>query len=427
MNFHKLIYSRKNYLLFFLYIVYIIAVLKQFYTLLLFHYPKEGWAISEWLINYRGGFTRRGLAGEFLLRLYNAFGLNPYTLILSFCIAAYAILTIYFIRNFIRKGYSLFLLPFVFFLGNPLSNVFMVRKDVIMALFFIGIVYLAIKRSKFSVLGLNILMVLALLVHEAIAFFCIPILVLLLMSEGQRGIKSFSLSLLKLAPSIILFILLISIKVSTGDTSAIWHSWQKVPFPYQNAAAITPQSAVNALSTTLGDGLSYLKHTLTDSYNGVPAMLAWIIAISLCYIIIINSSHIYIAWVKTEKHNNFNTERISAILLFQLCSVIPLFIIGCDFGRWIFYWIVSSFVIYLMLPSKRFTDLFPAFFIKASAKLAAWVDLRFKGGTLLASVLPFLVGFPMLTSGPSWHMDMEDFYKVTAIVVIYKFIAALVL
>lgn len=35
----------------------------------------EGWAISDWLINYEGGFVRRGLVGQMLFEMYQV---KPY-------------------------------------------------------------------------------------------------------------------------------------------------------------------------------------------------------------------------------------------------------------------------------------------------------------------------------------------------------------
>ena len=41
----------------------------------------NSWVFNEWLINYRGGFVRRGLSGEILFNL-SKFGLNHKYLIL---------------------------------------------------------------------------------------------------------------------------------------------------------------------------------------------------------------------------------------------------------------------------------------------------------------------------------------------------------
>ena len=39
-------------------------------------YPTD-WTTSEWLINYHGGFVRRGLVGELLLQINKFININP--------------------------------------------------------------------------------------------------------------------------------------------------------------------------------------------------------------------------------------------------------------------------------------------------------------------------------------------------------------
>jgi hypothetical protein len=64
----------------------IVAVLLREYYLSISSFPKlepevslyETFGISDWLINYQGGFLRRGLAGEVLWRLYQ---LHPYNVV----------------------------------------------------------------------------------------------------------------------------------------------------------------------------------------------------------------------------------------------------------------------------------------------------------------------------------------------------------
>ena len=49
------------------------------------------WTISEWLINYQGGFTRRGLIGEIIFQLSKIFSLTIRELILIFQLTTYLI------------------------------------------------------------------------------------------------------------------------------------------------------------------------------------------------------------------------------------------------------------------------------------------------------------------------------------------------
>ena len=47
--------------------IYLISLffLATFYFFQKYNNPVE-WTISEWLVNYQGGFTRRGFLGEFI-------------------------------------------------------------------------------------------------------------------------------------------------------------------------------------------------------------------------------------------------------------------------------------------------------------------------------------------------------------------------
>ena len=49
------------------------------------------WTISEWLINYQGGFTRRGLLGELIFKFSNTVGITLREAILTFQILTYII------------------------------------------------------------------------------------------------------------------------------------------------------------------------------------------------------------------------------------------------------------------------------------------------------------------------------------------------
>ena len=62
-------YTIKNKLL--LFIVFLISY--SIFYLYLKHDEGLDWSISEWLINYKGGFTRRGLGGEINIFLLISF------------------------------------------------------------------------------------------------------------------------------------------------------------------------------------------------------------------------------------------------------------------------------------------------------------------------------------------------------------------
>ena len=64
-------YTIKNSFLLFIFFL----VFYSIFYLYLKHDVGNDWSISEWLINYQGGFTRRGLGGEINIFLADFFSL----------------------------------------------------------------------------------------------------------------------------------------------------------------------------------------------------------------------------------------------------------------------------------------------------------------------------------------------------------------
>ena len=60
------------------------------------------WTISEWLINYQGGFTRRGLIGEIVFQFSKIFSTTLRETILIFQIISYLVYFI-FLYKFIKN------------------------------------------------------------------------------------------------------------------------------------------------------------------------------------------------------------------------------------------------------------------------------------------------------------------------------------
>ena len=61
---------RNSFLLFIIFLIFY-----SIFYLYWKHNVGNDWSISEWLINYQGGFTRRGLGGEINIFLANFFSL----------------------------------------------------------------------------------------------------------------------------------------------------------------------------------------------------------------------------------------------------------------------------------------------------------------------------------------------------------------
>ena len=88
--------------------IYLIILLAfSYFFLFTKHQVGNDSTISEWLINYEGGFTKRGLIGQIAIEISRFFNLNLRMSIFfmqSFACTAYFILLFNLLKNFQRKS-----------------------------------------------------------------------------------------------------------------------------------------------------------------------------------------------------------------------------------------------------------------------------------------------------------------------------------
>ncbi|MCX6272644.1 MAG: hypothetical protein NTU44_15780 [Bacteroidetes bacterium] len=418
--------SKQNCLSIF-YIIFTVSLLYKFYKDILKGYSKESWQITEFLINYQGGFVRRGLFGEVLYKLHQYLSLNPYYTILFLCGLFYIILILFFARSFIKYSYPIFILPFVFFIGNPIINDFWVRKDVLLVLIFILIVYFSNKQSKINLIIINTLLIGGILIHESIFFVCAPILFLILVNKHNKkkhGIKkrykANFVILLGLLPSLLAFISVIFCKGSYGISNAIWNSWKPIAFPISDFSQ-TPPAAIDGLTLSLQKGLSLpIKYTFPFFDNMIYAPIAWMFILIVIYFILTNVDQLNVKIFKYNPQKYFNKYNLSNILTLQFISIIPLFILGSDYARWIFYWTSTSFACILLIPESVLAEIFPKWISSCSFLINTFLDsmlVKSKGFVVLLSLF---IGIPQYTWNLSTYMGSN------AIVIVMRFISSVI-
>lgn len=410
----KAIVSKKPLLQAYLWLL--IAVLAYTFIMSLFKgYTQDSWSITEFLINYQGGFVRRGLLGECLLQLYRNVGIHPYILIVGGSAIAYLILVIFFIKGFRTKGYPLFILPFSFFLGNPIVNDFWVRKDVLMVLIFIVVLYFANKESKRSLLFVNLFFILGLLITENIGFFCFPILFLVLTDRNRKemprfNVRSMLLSIMQLIPSVLVFLSVLFFKGTKEVAVKIWNSWETVPFPYPPINNVEIPAAIGGISWSIKEGLGMFLNTLRNFSDSIYAPMAWIVILAVLYFLLTNVNSMQIWRNKHQTYPAFDKTVLSNVLLLQLLSVLPLFFVGWDYGRWVFFWVTSSFALMVLTPEYRLARLFPTFISNWNRKLNAFMNGVFSKSTSFLWMLCLLVGVPLYSWKLSYFVETTSVF-----------------
>ena len=303
------------------------------------YFGHEDYGITEWLINYQGGFIRRGLPGEILFTIWNKFGLKANILAILLSAFFYIFLLIYLIIK-TKDKFPIELIISSVLMGMPIFSQWFVRKDIL------GIIFLIIclkifdlKLNKFySFVTINLVGILALLSHEAFFFYALMQLIFFNYSQKVQKKKykfyiNFTSSVIFFLPSIMIFIFIL---YKTGNPEVgriINDSWRNLWILIEpnhccvDQVSATFKSLELSLKNEINHNPAYWRHSYL---NG----LVWILIIFLCYYFLISFKYI--------KDANF-----SNILLFQFLCIFPLFVVGVDWGRWIFYWTTSSVIFYL--------------------------------------------------------------------------------
>ena len=83
----------------FLYLVVLSCLIFQVSKFYSFYSQYSAWQYMDWVINYQGGFVRRGLIGEFLFQIHSMFNINLDFLIFVFVASLYFFITYLLIKT----------------------------------------------------------------------------------------------------------------------------------------------------------------------------------------------------------------------------------------------------------------------------------------------------------------------------------------
>ena len=326
------------------------------------------WTIGEWLINYQGGFVRRGLFGSIIYKLSHIFNLSP-IVIIHISTLLFFVSFLYLLKDSKKYFSTVFLFSPIVSLAPLLGN-YLVRKDVSGIVAYAICTNLIIKNNKFpNFLLVNLISCLSILNHESYVFYSVPSLLLLHFASSQNTLESkdnFSKTckaIIFILPTVIVTLIVFYFKGNNEIALKINESWL-------NLATIIPlkqfphsfnlSGAIGSLSWTLAQGVSLPLSTITSFEGGgwiwIPAI--WMLTIFICGQIFIGDK------------NKLNRELKLSVLLIQFTFISPLFLLGWDFGRWIFLWISSSifFTVALIkirnLSNNNLDKIYPNFLSK---------------------------------------------------------------
>lgn len=410
----------------------------------LYHY-----VYSEWLVNYTGGFVRRGLTGSVIFWLRNTFNLNNTQMFFMVIYINYLIFFIWSIIYLIKVNKSFRFLRIesilvVLFLPSlllfPLNDIGALgRKEF---LFFFGLlINLVLVSQTFNSLYLskineekeklnqktinqycyrlfifyNLLSVPVALTHEAILFLVLPlnlIITLTLLRLTKSSIQVIKNTLLIYSPTIIVSLISLFFKGNEEIAMTICKSWQEYNL-LPDCKELPEVLSYYTFSTFDAIQETFRKNILYD--NGLR-FISWITAFFLSIIILIRASEITINKVVEEEnrrlyikgeHLSFSHQKVSINFSFKylflaFLSSFILYIIAFDWGRW-FMTISITYVVCLLTPSLIKLEMY-------SEQNSQWLFKVFKPiYELYSQVFAFFQN----------KFDMKRYYAIYFIVLIY--------
>lgn len=292
------------------------------------------WIIGEWLINYQGGFVRRGLLGEIIFQIAQRLPIPTVQLAIlvqTTILAVFLTLTYYLIRTtelspitFTLLFSPAFLL-FSFYSWPHLG----VRKELVLE----SILLLVILRLRLSKTTLRFLpiwvggaSIVAVLTHEMLVLFLPYIIAATIIYERYFGPLSRSTTIALLPAVLIGSFIVRSPQVSAEVTGAICDSIQPIPTP-DCIMFGEVLGAISLLELSTEQGIEFVRRFTTPETS-----IVYLITGFISFIPIVIAITSYRLWQGIPRRG------LVATIIFigmSLLATIPLMIVAADYGRFI--------------------------------------------------------------------------------------------
>ena len=216
---------RKFNSLFFLFITFIF--LMAIFWLYQKHPVGNDSTISEWLINYQGGFTRRGIIGEICYQFANFFDLKLRFVIFlfqSFLYLTYLILIYFFIKDVPKNILTIIAIFSPIFLLYPIAEIeVLARKEIFLYVGFIIFLHLSSNQYSKNVPLIYIFFIFPILclIWEPFVFFFMFAAFVILTRNIDESFKKITLKIFLSFSSSILILIIIFLNKLTPNEHAI--------------------------------------------------------------------------------------------------------------------------------------------------------------------------------------------------------------
>ena len=330
-------YTLNFYLKIYLIILYLFAV---FFFFQKYNNYVE-WTISEWLINYQGGFTRRGLIGEIVFQISKLSSLTIRETILTFQITIY-LLYFYLLYKFLKDTNNNIL--FIFAIFSPLFVIYPIaevevlgRKEIFIYVSFLLVVNIfSIKNiQNRHYFYFSIILMISCLIWEGFVIYISYFIFILILKNNLVLNKSF---LTKLTISLI--------PLSISFYFVFFHRLDENGLKMMCQSINECYGAISYLNRSLSSNISEVTSKFQISFL-IRYILVLIIGFFPLFLLIKNSKLNY-----KQKFKNDYFYLIFFIIIFTPSLIF--YYIAQDWGRWVSISYTLSLLTYVYSLKNNF-------------------------------------------------------------------------
>jgi hypothetical protein len=294
-----------------------------------YRFTPDPWLTGDWLINYQGGFVRRGLAGEVFFRVAQFTGADPVLLIVGFQILMYSILLVNTYRLAVHSSLSpvttaiIFSPAFVVFTALDPQGGF--RKEIIFLAIYSALASHLVFSKKihgYLPLLLGIASILLIPSHEMLAVYLPYLICPIILYEKGLGVMA-KKTALAILPSLLVAVLLAIFSKPGADTVAM----------ICNSLATAPRDCSNP---EVQGAISFLKQDLVTAHQFVLNSINR--EAIIIYVITATLSFLPMALAFFDRQNASLQHKqtrfwLAVCILPAILGSLPLLWIAADYGR----------------------------------------------------------------------------------------------
>ena len=310
-------------------------------------------AMAEWVVNYQGGFVRRGLSGEMLYQINNLIDIPLRYLVFYFeivLIFVFLLLTYKFLYEIKLNALLIFIFFSPIFLIYPVAeNEVLGRKEYLFFSIYLVYLNLLISNNKKIYLFLIFSLPIMNLVWDGIIFYLFFFLFAFLYKKNLNK-KELVLFLLSIIPYIVSLYFVINAKSNPLGFEQMCQSLNEDCF-----------GAMFALDKSLIWNINYGITRFENIY-----LLRYFFVIIICF-----SPILLFSFYENKKLiiENLSISKFKFLMyLISIFSILIFMLIGFDWGRWInIGYVMSVFTLFFFIKNKNIDFEQNVFFKKVNA------------------------------------------------------------